>query len=350
MKWDLKHEFDTHHQHQTSRPGLLLFTELNQKLCSCMVITKAMLNNTTYSSSYKVSFPCDGEDSYIYAANFASAIIIAVLSPVAVAGNALILAAIWNKTFSRTPFHIIVSGLAFTDLCAGLIAQPVNAATILLYTINVRRTIERTLPYVIFEIIADASATYFISITLLILTLMSVERWLHMSLVTSRHACFVATVFLLIPIPIVVFRSLETVKPGSIGSMFYITIMVLMLSCFLTTLVAYFNVLRIIRIHQLQVQANQPSRHFVQPAINLAKFKKSVVTILYVLALFCFCFLPFIISVGVYVRVGLNPEVTMSLSFSLVLLFLSSSLNPCVYLWRMKDVRNGVKKIFCSNS
>ena len=182
---------------------------------------------------------------------------------------------------------------------------------------------------------------------------MFVERWLHMSrrsLVTSRHGCFVATVFLLISIPIIVFRSLETVKPGSIGSMFYITIMALMLSCFLTTLVAYFNVLRIIRIHQLQVLANQLSRHFFQPAINLAKFKKSVVTILFILFLFCFCFLSFIISVGVYVRVGLNPEVTMSLSFSLVLLFLSSSLNPCLYLWRMKDVRNGVKKIFCSNS
>ena len=215
-------------------------------------------------------------------------------------------------------------------MCTGLIAQPVNVATILLYTINVSRAIERPLLYVIFEIIADASASYFISITLLILTLMFVERWLHMSLVTSRHGCFVATVFLLIPIPITVFRSLETVKPGSIGSMFYITIMALMSSCFLTTLVAYFNVLRIIRIHQLQVLANQLSRHFFQPAINLAKFKKSVVTILFIFVLFCFCFLSFIISVGVYVRVGLNPEVTMSLSFSLVLSFLSSSLNPCL--------------------
>ena len=89
-----------------------------------------------------------GDKEHFHFHVVAFAIIIAVLSPVAVAGNALILAAIWRKIFSRTPFHLLLTGLVFTDFCTGLIAQPVNAATILLYNINSRRAKERPLLYV----------------------------------------------------------------------------------------------------------------------------------------------------------------------------------------------------------
>lgn len=46
-----------------------------------------------------------------------------VLSAIAVMGNALILTAIWKRTFERTSFHLVLSGLAFSDLCTGLFSQ-----------------------------------------------------------------------------------------------------------------------------------------------------------------------------------------------------------------------------------
>ena len=61
-----------------------------------------------------------------------------VLSPVAVVGNALILVAIWKKTFQRVPFHILFSGLAISDFCTGLIAQPLIAAPNLHDLVNPR--------------------------------------------------------------------------------------------------------------------------------------------------------------------------------------------------------------------
>ena len=106
--------------------------------------------------------------------------------------------------------------------------------------------------------------------------------------------------------------------------------------------------LRIILGHQQQVQANEQCPNFSQPAINLVKYKKSMFTILYILALFFFCFLPFIVSVWMYASVGPNRGTAMALSISMVFLFLSSSLNPGLYLWRMNDVRNGVKQLLCS--
>ena len=124
------------------------------------------------------------KDPYINAATFSCSIIVAILSLVAVTGNGLVLAAVWKKIFQTTTFHILLSRLALTDLCTGL--QPV-------------------------------CYSWFLTATSLrfIITVMSAERWLHMSrrsVVGSRRACFILTVLLLIPIPFVVFRSLATIK------------------------------------------------------------------------------------------------------------------------------------------
>ena len=186
-------------------------------------INEGMSNNTTCFSCVNFSISQGSEydiregNSYRFRGTLASSIVIAILSPVAVAGNTLILAVIWKKTFQRRFFHILLSGLAFADLCTGLIAQPVYAVTILLTSVNERAPIDRPRLYKTFGTIADASATYFICVTILILTVMSVERWLHMSrrsLVTSIRGCLTATVVFVIPAPLVVFRSLETlIKP-----------------------------------------------------------------------------------------------------------------------------------------
>ena len=115
------------------------------------------------------------------------------------------------------------------------------------------------------------------------------------SLVESRRGFFTFIMSFLIPIPFVVFSVLDFTKDRN-GREGNITIAVFMSFCYLTTSVAYFKVFRIIRQHQIQVQGNQSSQNFGQPAINLAKYKKSVVLILYILALFSLCFLPMIVS------------------------------------------------------
>ena len=317
-----------------------------------------MFNKTTCSPPGNISIPCDIYESdmkfasYAYVVSLASSIIIAILSPMAVVGNTLILAAIWKKTFYRTSFHVLLSGLAVTDLCTGLIAQPFNAAATLLHLPNRREGIDRPLLVVILKTVSEASATYFISITLFIITIMSVERWLHMSrrsLVILRHGHVTAVALLLVPIPLAVFRSFDSIN-GTFGSEVNIIVMSGMLMCFLTSSFAYFKVFQIIRRHQQQIQGNTPPTSFAQSAINFAKYKRSVITILYILILFCLCFLPFVASIGVQVHKGYDSQVEVIVKVSLVLLFLSSSLNPCLYLWRMNDVRNGVKQLICSDS
>ena len=316
-----------------------------------------MSNNTTSSPSKNVSVLCILDvdkpfDSYVCEVFLASSIITASLSPVAVMENAVILAAVWRKTFQRTPFHILLGGLAFTDLCTGLIVQPLIAASIILQFPNLK--VATAQPVLVRRIadIRNASSFYFAIVTFCIMSLMAVERWLHMSrrsLMTSRRGFLTVTVVLLVPIPVVGLQVVDSIK-GTTGPEVFITALAVMLFCFLTTLVAYFKVFRIIRQHQQQVIGNESTQNFGQPAINLAKYKKSVVSILYILALFSFCFLPMIVSLAVILNLDYTSETVAAFQLSLVALILSSSLNPCLYLWRMNDIRRGVKQLFCSNN
>ena len=287
--------------------------------------------------------------SYSTAATFSTALLIAVSSPVAVVGNALILAAICKKTLVRTPFHILLSGLAISDLCTGLITQPFIVAVTFIYLKRPKEVCDNPKLHFAIVGISSASATYLITITVLFITLISIERWLHMyrrSLVTAHRGYFIVAMVLIIPIPLVVVRLFEAVEPETYRSGVYTTMLILMLFCFVTTSFAYFKVYQIIRHHQQQVQEHDTSQNFGQPAIDLAKYKKSVVSILYILLLFSVCFLPFVVAIGIFLFLGESLEIGVAFGVSMVLLFLSSALNPCLYLWRMNDIRNAVKQLF----
>ena len=155
------------------------------------------------------------------------------------------MAAIWKKTFAKTPFHILLSGLAFTDLCTGLIAQPLFATVNLMYIVGK--------DYDSFTLIIDtvgvSSAIYFVAATVLLTTLMSIERWLYMSRrssITSHRGCLTVITVLIDPISAVVLRILADDK-NSYGNSMRVTIIATIFACYLTTSSAYFKVYRIIR-------------------------------------------------------------------------------------------------------
>ena len=115
--------------------------------------------------------------------------------------------------------------------------------------------------------------------------------------------------------------------------------------CILVMAVSYYKVFRIIRHHQKGVQANQNS-------INIAKYRKFIFTVLYILALFVISYLPYqgnVLTPNVLQEFG-DMFLTCS-NFTSIIVYSSSLLNPLLYCWRMKEIKMGVKslvrKIFC---
>ena len=204
--------------------------------------------------------------------------------------------------------------------------------------------------YLATRVVGDGCGNYCFILTALMTTLMSIERWLHMSrrsLITARRAYVVVAALLqLFPIPLVVYRFIAEYE-ASVG----VADMSVVFFCLIFTSFAYFKIFRIMRHHQQQVQASELFQNAAQPAINFAKCKKSVFTILCILAIFYTSYLPLAISFGLVAYFNLTDWTMLLFHVTVVLSFLSSSLNPLLYIWRMKDIRNEiaglVKGIFC---
>lgn len=303
-----------------------------------------MSDNSTHFFHVQHSFNACCSDSVVKQHNFASGrvnlfllILIAALLPVAVVANGLVLAAIWRKPSLKTPSYILL--------------WTVNEVSRYLDPDQFNLSDKSKWPkfYSITSSIGDGCAKYFYQVTVLLITVMSIERWLHMtsrSGLTVRRVSFTAVILSLLMLPLLVF-------PYERGSNFIIILLVP--CCVIITSVAYFKVFRIIRRHQLQIEANAMSQNHVQPVINFVKYKKSVFTILIILVVFYITYLPVIITISLLWVVLQNPNLKqLILHVSILLGYLSCSLNLLILMWRMKDIRDEIIKLlkgmFCRSS
>ena len=301
-------------------------------------------NTTTYVSCSNISsFENDEKthsfSSYVFI-SWSASITMAILSPVAVVGNALVLAAIWRNQTLRTPSYILLAGLAFTDFSTGLISQPFFATKELM---NLSGSPDN--PAVV--AIVKGSATYFFPMTTSIITLMSIERWLHMtrrSLLTVPRVYSALALLYLVMLPFPICHVLSVFNNKQVADIAYMSFI---LACLTATSTAYVQVFRLIRSHQQQIQSNCFSRPTTQPTINIVKYRKSVHTVLYILAIFYVSYTPVVVTFVLSVTLGNEYRyLTASLlDLSLMFLFLSSSLNPFLYLWRMNDIRNEIARL-----
>lgn len=305
-----------------------------------------MFNNGTSSPpphpfSFEIVAPSHG--SAFYVVIFSTSVVVSILSPLAVVTNGLILAAIWRKPSLRTPSYVLLAGLALTDLGTGLISQPIYVTNWLIYLLEPRMSDDKR-PTVVISALSYGFTSFFSSITIFLMTVMSIERWLHMSrrsLISVRRAYYILVSLFLLAIPLTAFRVSKTIKQvatpsGDVAAS-------LNMSLLLTaTSIAYFKVFRIIRRHRQQICATQMTNSFAQTSINLTKYRKSVFSILYILVIFYVGYIPIIISTRIS-TVFINEVVVILLNVSSMFMFLSASLNPLLYMWRMSDIRTEVK-------
>ena len=303
-------------------------------------------NSSRSPSSWCIAPSNVSSSSVYYQATFVVSIVIAVLAPMTVAANGFILAAIWRNPSLRTPSYVLLAGLAFTDLFTGLITEPVFAVREIGYKNGFVRK-----KYCDAGLVADGIALYFSSLTAFVVTMTAVERWLHMSrrsLLTVRRVIILCITFAIFLIFVIA---------GSWYTRYYHSKVIPLLSFvyfllgglnIFVTAFAYFKVFQIIRHHQNQVQTNES-------VISMEKYKRSIFTILYILAVFVLSYFPYLCVMLVFhasSNYGTTYLATRNVCITVV--FSSSFFNPLLYFWRIKEVKNGVKsiirKLICKQS
>ena len=125
--------------------------------------------------SFLISFNASESTSLYNRVTLTTYFISSLLAPMIVAANTLILTAIWKNPSLRTPSYVLLAGLAFTDFCTGLLTQPFFA---LYQWADLTGNIEMLCT----AGVATQGVGYFLSsLTVIVMAIMAVERWLHMS-------------------------------------------------------------------------------------------------------------------------------------------------------------------------
>ena len=247
-----------------------------------------MLNTTDEhtNSSFEVRYPAS-----LVGISAAFASLNTFFSITAILGNILILIALNKVTSIRPPTKLLFRCLAVTDLCVGLITQPLFIVT-LLASSNVHE-------YVVG--IQQASSVVLCGVSLLTSTAISVDRLLALSLgLRYRYVVTLRRVRALI-------ISFWFLIGASVGCLFILEIYffvyaVVMLISLLISAISYAKIYFRLRHQLLHVQGHVHQRQQLPPngvvptALNVARYKKTVSFIAWVqLGLFA-CYSPLCIA------------------------------------------------------
>lgn len=187
---------------------------------------------------------------------------------------------------------------------------------------------------------------FFLFLTAVVIATTAVERWLYMSRRSLLTVCRVVILYIIFMLVIITLVSVRAYAWGySISDTTYALRLVSLLAStvvFVVTTFSYYKVYRVIPHHQIGVQANQN-------AMDILKYRKSIFTILYILALFVLSYVPGWCCLSA-LSILQDYSETLAAAFNAcgAVVFLSSFFNPLLYCWRIKELRIVVKTILRS--
>ena len=258
------------------------------------------------------------------------------LSVTASLGNALILIALHKESSIHPPSKLLLRCLATTDLCVGLIAEPVHA-TSLISALNEHWNICH------YTSVADFITGYILcGVSGATLSAMSVDRLLALLLglrykqvVTLNRVYVIIITFWLVA---TVFSALQLWTP--LISVWYATVGISL--SLITSIFSYTKIFLNLRHHHNQVQGHvqKPNQ---KNQLNIARYRKAVSTAIWLQLTLVTCYLPYGEVSSLKAKSGLSASLCHAWIYTATLVFLNSSLNPILYCWKIEEVRRAVK-------
>ena len=272
-----------------------------------------------------------------------------VFSITASLGNILILIALRKVTSIHPPTKLLFQCLAITDLGVGLISQPLMA-TLMLMADNIDIKICK----ICLKLLSSLSIP-FCGVSVFASTALSVDRLLALFLgLRYRHVVTLKRIRAVLACGCLASLLIVLVWNQFGGKTARIIITIYLTLCLIISLFSYTKIVLRLRQHQSSVRDNaqQGQANTGGSPLNLERYKRTVVSVALVQLALVICYFPFTIFNTLIHLTDIHPSICFLLDFtSTTLLFLNSSLNPFLYCWRIKEIRQAVKatiRRFCA--
>ncbi|XP_067033590.1 adenosine receptor A2a-like [Acropora muricata] len=260
------------------------------------------------------------------------------LSVIALIGNLLILVALRKVTSINPPTKLLLQCLAASDLCVGLIEQPLFVAVLL------KDFGSPTASYYVIKVYV-ALSFILCGVSIMTAATISIDRLLALILGLS----YKLTVTVERVRKVVIFVWLESFLVGfshwiglryiAYGTSFVVTLFSIFTSAFSFTKIALK-----LRQQQAQVQqrVEQEQVNGGEIPLNIARYKKMVHNVAWLQMALIVCYMP-IISLLLFTIVTQRLGKLYLYYFAITVVFLNSSVNPILYCWRIREVKKDVK-------
>ena len=256
----------------------------------------------------------------------------------AVCGNTFIIASIRRVSSLHLPSKVLLVCLALTDLCVGVITQPLYVAHILFpecHSIGLYLLIGY-----------NTTGFLFSGVSMLTITAIGVDRLLAVTLgLRYRQVVTVWRTRTLLITFWTINMAFAIMFFHYFGVILYFVIAFTSL-CILISTFCYVKICYALRHHQVTVQPpayqGEERRQRVNQ-LNLMRSRKTVVSAMWVQATFLVCSLPLTVIMILVISGFRTATVFFIWDLATSLLFFNSSLNPFIYCWKIKQVRQAVR-------
>ena len=258
------------------------------------------------------------------------------MSVAAFLGNSLILIALHKESSLHPPSKLLLRSLAITDLCVGLIPQPL-AVICWISVANGHRNICRyTSP------VGCTTAIIFCGVSGWTLTAVSVDRLLALILgLRYKQVVTLKRTYVLVIILWVLSVLFSVIRFWNLSFTLLYQVIATPV-CLIISIFSYTKIFFTLRHHQ-----NHVHDHVQQPnqtnELNIARYKKAVSTAIWLQLTLVACYLPYGVVKALLISGGRSTSVSNAYYYAGSLVYLNSSLNPILYCWKIEEVRQAVK-------
>ena len=257
-----------------------------------------------------------------------------LLSITAFLRNALIIAALPKALFLHSQSKLLLGCLASTNLSMGLVAQTLYVNSLLS---------SKHSKHCYFSVLLfNSTSTIFCGVSLMTLTAISMDRLLavllglrYRQVITLKRVCVFAVIIWLLNIGNAIILHYIPLYGLSIFSLGVIRCIIISGCC-------YMKIYRILRHHQTQVQhhTHQGQPNGGEIPLNIARYRKTVSSVMWVQISLLVCYLPFGTVTALLV---FGRDLTFSFDATLTLIMFNSTLNPFLCYWKMQEMKQAVK-------
>ena len=304
-----------------------------------MIATTNSTEGGTQTEAYEV-LPCSSSSVVVLQQqSIYFSVVNIFLSITAFLGNFLILVALNKESSLHPPSKLLYRCLATTDLLVGLFTQPL-AATYWMSVVHKHWSLCRHA-----RDAASLSSYALCGVSLFTLTAISVDRLLalllgirYRQIVTLKRIYIITTTFWIFSVAAGSFSILHT-------RIIFWCIIIVIPSCSVISIASYTKIFRTLRHNQAQVQDRVQQQSSQTTALNMARYRKAVSSALWVQLALAVCYVPTVLVLLVLAsRKTYSSHVVVIYAIANILTYFNSTLNPFLYCWKVREVRQAVKQ------